>query len=163
MTSTTSFLDPAGSAHWHAVNDGVMGGVSAGAFHFDAGNGVFSGELSLEHGGGFASVRRAVSPGVLADSGGMAIRVRGDGRRYQCRVGMETVAPGISYAAGFDTVAGEWLDVRLAWRAFEAVRRGHSVPEAPRLSPDRIDRLGFLLADRRAGPFWLEIASIRAA
>ncbi|RRQ23314.1 CIA30 family protein [Guyparkeria sp. SCN-R1] len=159
----TSFLDPAQSDHWHAVNDGVMGGVSAGAFHFDDGIGVFSGELSLEHGGGFASVRRAVSPGVLADSGGIAIRVRGDGRRYQCRVGTEETAPDISYATDFDTIDGQWLDVHMAWQEFEAVRRGHAVPNAPHLSPERINRLGFLLADRRAGPFCLEIASIRAA
>lgn len=162
MTFKTSFLDPAKPNVWYAVNDGVMGGVSAGAFHFDAGNGVFSGELSLEHGGGFASVRRAVSPGVLAESGGIVMRVRGDGRRYQCRVGSEDTAPEISYAAGFETIAGEWLDVRMAWQEFEAVRRGHAVPDAPRLLPERINRLGFLLADRRAGPFRLEIASIRA-
>jgi len=140
----------------------VMGGVSAGAFHFDAGIGVFSGELSLEHGGGFASVRRSVSPGVLADSNGIAIRVCGDGRRYQCRVGMENTAPGISYAAGFDTIAGEWLDVSMVWDEFEAVRRGHAVPDAPRLAPERIERFGFLLADRRSGAFRLEIATVEA-
>ncbi|MFI9652887.1 CIA30 family protein [Guyparkeria halopsychrophila] len=163
MTTPTSFLEPAASTPWYAVNDGVMGGVSAGAFHVDNGIGVFSGELSLEHGGGFASVRRALPPGALADSVGIAIRFRGDGRRYQCRVGTGETTPGISYAAGFDTIAGQWLEVSLPWAEFEAVRRGHAVPDAPRLSPDRIDRLGFLLADHRAGPFRLEIASIRAA
>lgn len=162
MTFKTSFVDPAEPDRWHAVNDGVMGGVSAGAFDFDGEVGVFSGELSMEHGGGFASVRRAVSPGMLADSDGIVIRVRGDGRRYQCRVGSRDTAPEISYAAGFDTIAGEWLDVRMTWQEFEPVRRGHDVPNAPRLSPESINRLGFLLADRQAGPFRLEIVSIRA-
>lgn len=159
MISRTSFLEPEG---WHAVNDGVMGGVSAGSMSFETDIAVFAGELSLEHGGGFASVRRELRPGVLAGATGLSMRVRGDGRRYQCRVGTDQTAPGISYAASFDTVAGQWLEVSLAWPAFEAVFRGRDVPDAPRLSPERIDRVGFLLADRQPGPFRLEIASITA-
>ena len=159
MTSRTRFLEPDG---WHAVNDGVMGGASAGSMTFEHGIAVFGGELSLEYGGGFASVRRELRPGEMAGATGLSMRVRGDGRRYQCRVGSDQTAPGISYAASFATVAGRWLELSLAWPAFEAVFRGRDVPDAPRLSPERVDRVGFLLADRRAGPFRLEIASITA-
>ncbi|MFN2382535.1 MAG: CIA30 family protein [Guyparkeria sp.] len=162
MQKVIEFSDRDEEHRWHDVNDGVMGGVSAGAFHVEDGIGVFGGELSLEHGGGFASVRRELPPGELVDTAGVVLRVRGDGRRYQCRVGSEEVSPGISYAAGFDTVAGQWLEVFLPWPRFEAVFRGRDVPDAPPLSPGRINRLGFLLADRQAGAFRLEITSIHA-
>ncbi|MEC8900245.1 MAG: CIA30 family protein, partial [Pseudomonadota bacterium] len=43
---------------------------------------------------------------------------------------------------------------------FEAVRRGTLLSSAPPLDPHSIHQLGFLIADRAAGPFLLEIASI---
>ncbi len=162
MSKVIDFASPEEDCRWHAVNDGVMGGVSAGTFRFEDGLAVFDGELSLAHGGGFASVRREVRPGVLAGTTGIAARLRGDGRRYQCRVGSEDLPSGASYAAGFETVADRWLEFTLDWSAFEAVFRGRPVPDAPPLSPERIDRIGFLLADRHAGPFRLEVASMRA-
>ena len=162
MGDWLSFSGPDEAAAWRAVNDGVMGGESAGGFDVEGVVGVFHGTLSLEHGGGFASVRRPLRPGALADSDGIALRVRGDGRPYQCRVGSDQLPDGASYAASFDTTAGRWLDVSLPWQAFDAVFRGRSVTDAPPLSPGRIHRIGFLLADRRPGTFRLEIASIRA-
>ncbi|MFW6379145.1 MAG: CIA30 family protein [Guyparkeria sp.] len=161
MRKVIEFTDTDEECRWRDVNDGVMGGISSGGFHVEGGVGVFSGELSLAHGGGFASVRRQIRTGELVDAAGIVLRVCGDGRRYQCRVGTEDVPPGVSYAAGFDTVAGRWLEIPLAWEMFAAVFRGQAVPDAPPLSPERINRLGFLLADRRAGPFRLEVASIR--
>ena len=162
MRDWLAFDEPAEQRAWHAVNDGVMGGVSAGGLDVEGVVGVFHGTLSLEHGGGFASIRRPVPAGALSGSDGVSLRVRGDGRRYQCRVGSERLPDGASYAASFDTTAGRWLDVSLPWAAFEAVFRGRPVTDAPPLSPERIHRIGFLLADRRPGAFRLEIASIRA-
>lgn len=161
MDNWLDFHEPGEVARWHAVNDGVMGGVSAGGLRVEDGNGVFSGQLSLEHGGGFASVRRLVRRGVLAGSSGVSLRLRGDGRSYQCRVGSDQLPEGASYAAAFETVAGKWLGVSLSWAQFGAVFRGRAVSDAPPLAPGRIDRIGFLLADRRPGDFRLELASIR--
>ena len=43
---------------WTIVNDGVMGGVSQSDLIINAdGNGLFSGKVSLDYNGGFASVR----------------------------------------------------------------------------------------------------------
>ena len=74
---------PKSSGRWIAVNDGVMGGVSKGGVRFaDDGVLVFSGTLSLENRGGFASIRSVQEPVDLSGNEGLAIRVCGDGRRY---------------------------------------------------------------------------------
>ena len=155
------FADPVEERAWHAVNDGVMGGVSTGAFRLEGGHGVFHGKLSLAHGGGFSSVRRAVSVGALADADGVTMRLLGDGRRYQCRVGTDQLPDGASYAAGFDTVISEWLDITLYWHEFAAIFRGRPIRDAPPLSPGRISRFGLLLADGRPGGFRLELSAVR--
>jgi len=161
MKDWLAFADPAEEREWHAVNDGVMGGVSAGSFSLEGDRGVFHGTLSLEHGGGFASVRRAVPEGALAGTDGVSMRLLGDGRRYQCRVGTDQLPDGASYTAGFDTVAGELLDVTLPWDEFAAIFRGRPIRDAPPLSPGRISRFGLLLADGQPGTFRLELSTVR--
>ena len=57
------FDTPAAVVPWQAIDDRVMGGVSASHMRHDpAGHGVFAGEVSLENNGGFASVRAPVRP-----------------------------------------------------------------------------------------------------
>lgn len=162
------FQDPDEARRWYAVNDGVMGGVSSGGLEAEGEIGVFAGRLSLEHGGGFASIRRApnalASPSLepgLATARGVRLRVRGDGRPYQLRLRSERLGEGAAYRARF-TTTGEWQVVDLPWNAFEAVCRGRRLPDAPPLAPAEIRQLGFLIADRREGAFRLEIASLEA-
>lgn len=53
-----NFDNPGSTQDWHPINDGVMGGVSTSRLTFDlAGHAVFEGDVSLQNGGGFASVR----------------------------------------------------------------------------------------------------------
>ncbi len=52
------FADPSTVALWNPINDGVMGGVSSSQMRHDpAGHAVFTGRVSFENNGGFASVR----------------------------------------------------------------------------------------------------------
>ena len=52
------FSDASVTRQWLSVNDNVMGGVSDGSFRFtDDKTLEFSGNLSLENRGGFASIR----------------------------------------------------------------------------------------------------------
>ena len=82
---------------WVAIHDVVMGGVSSGGIERTEENtGIFSGELSLENNGGFASVRALVGRQDLSSFEGLEIRVRGDGRRYQLRLRMDDRFDGIA-------------------------------------------------------------------
>lgn len=143
---------------WRAINDDVMGGVSRGSMWEEGGVGVFSGELLLENGGGFASVRREPDAFALGDDSGLVLYVRGDGRRYQLRLYNNQLVEGAAYRAVYQPRAGEWQRVALPWHEFAAVFRGRRLEDAPPLDPGTIQQVGFLIADRRSGPFRLEVA-----
>ena len=157
----TDFTDSA--LTWQTVNDDVMGGVSSSRFAAGPeGVARFSGALSLENNGGFASVR---SEGRLPDLSGhevLVVRVKGDGRTYQMRVRTEVDGRATDYRAEFPTRDGEWLEHRLRLADFVATWRGQTVPDAPAVNPARVVSVGFLLADKKAGPFALEIDWIKA-
>ncbi len=158
MTRLIDFQHPDEAHRWRAINDDVMGGVSRGHIHLEDGFGVFSGEISLEHNGGFASVRRNPEPFDLRGRAGLVLHVRGDGRRYQLRLRTNQLFDGAAYRALFQPPAGEWQRVALPWHEFEAVFRGRRLEDAPPLDPAAIRQVGLMIADRRPGPFRLEVA-----
>jgi monofunctional biosynthetic peptidoglycan transglycosylase len=146
---------------WEAVHDRVMGGVSDGGLDPADGGVRFHGSLRLEHGGGFASVRRALDAGLPQDCAALAIRLRGDGRRYQLRLRHARHPRAIAWRAEFDAPS-DWRTLRLPLTAFAPVFRGRPVPDAGPLQPAAVRELGLMIADRRAGAFALDVAAIRA-
>ena len=78
-----SFEKPDSAQNWISVNDGVMGGVSEGRFErTERKTLLFTGNLSLENNGGFASIRTKPSVMNLAGASGIIVKARGDGRTY---------------------------------------------------------------------------------
>jgi monofunctional biosynthetic peptidoglycan transglycosylase len=148
---------------WSAVNDGVMGGLSNSRL-VDASDSTafFEGVLSVENNGGFASIRRELPRHPLTGANAVILDVRGDGRRYQLRVRTDDRFDGVAYRAFFDTIDGVWQRIEIPFNEFRATFRGSSVPGAPVLEPERIQQLGFLIADKRPGAFRLEIRRIEA-
>lgn len=148
---------------WFAVNDGVMGGRSSSELRPTGdGSAVFEGNLSLENGGGFASVRADVTEGALTGFSRLVIRVRGDGKRYQLRLRTSTSFDGIAYGAGFETTAGEWTTVEVLLSSFEPTYRGYRPRNAGPLDPSKVRQIGIMLTDKQEGPFRLEIAWVGA-
>lgn len=151
------------AAAWRSVNDVVMGGRSASRLSVpDGGIGRFEGTVSLENNGGFASVRRMVGPLDLSGCDGLALRVRGDGRRYRLRLRTDERYDGIAWQAGFDTAPDAWTVVTLPFGDFEPSYRGRRPAGAGPLDTRRVTQLGLMIADRQAGDFRLEIDWIRA-
>jgi monofunctional biosynthetic peptidoglycan transglycosylase len=147
---------------WRSIDDAVMGGVSRSRFTVEDGKGVFTGEVSLENNGGFASVRTDPRDLDLSVYAGIALRVRTDGKRYAFRLRMSEAFDGISYEAVIPPGADDWREVRLPFTAFQPVFRGRSVPDAPKLDPAKLKTLGFMIADEQAGAYRLEIGWIKA-
>jgi monofunctional biosynthetic peptidoglycan transglycosylase len=152
------FDEQADQRPWRSIDDVVMGGVSASKFYIaPEGVGVFEGVLSLERGGGFASVRSQPAQMDLSAYGGLEIRVGGDGKRYRLRLRADPEFDGVAYQVGFETDAGVWQLKRFSFDRFRPTFRGRDVPDAPPLNIDTIMSFGWMIADKQAGPFRLEI------
>ena len=149
-------------SRWYPVNDGVMGGISRSDIRRTGRDtGVFEGVLSLENNGGFASVRVVVERRNLSIYSGLEVRVRGDGRTYQLRLRTTDSFDGIAYRADFETRDGEWTTTRIPFDQFLPGFRGRTLSDAAPLDTSRIQQLGFMLADKKPGPFSLEIDYVR--
>jgi len=149
------------SPAWEVVNDDVMSGVSTGQFEvLTSGCAVFSGTVRLENNGGFASVRSAPVRENLAGLAAFVVRVRGDGRRYKLSVRTSANFDTPLYQCSFTTKPGEWEEPRLAFSDFVPTFRGRVLTDVPPLNPAKVNSVGFLISDKQAGPFRLEIGWI---
>jgi len=152
------------SSAWQIVNDDVMGGVSTSRFQILTNSGaVFSGVVSLENNGGFASARSLPAHHDLTGCVCFVIRLRGDGRRYKFTARTETRFNTPLYQCAFVTKRGEWEEHRLAFKDFVPTVRGRILTDVPRLNPGKVTSLGLLISEKQAGPFQLEVAWIKAA
>ena len=155
------FRTPTNSTAWQIVNDDVMGGVSTSQSQIlTNGGAVFSGVVSLENNGGFASARSSPVRENLNDCDTFVLRVRGDGRRYKFTVRTEVGFNAPIYQASFTTKRGEWEEHRLAIKDFVPTFRGRVLTDVPPLNPSKISSVGFLISDQQAGPFRLEMSWI---
>jgi len=165
MGQAQSLIDfsEADRSQWYVVNDGVMGGFSESDIRKTSRQtAVFSGDLSLENNGGFASVRATVGTRDLSAHSGLEIRVRGDGRTYQLRLRSNEGFDGIAYRSYFETREGEWLEISLPFSEFVPTFRGRTLSDQPALDRSRIQQVAFMLADKNPGTFSLEIDYVRS-
>jgi monofunctional biosynthetic peptidoglycan transglycosylase len=148
---------------WYAINDGVMGGVSAGGLSRSSDNAAsFAGRVSLENNGGFASVRSTPGKLDLGRFDGLRLRIRGDGHRFKINLKTDRTFDGLMYRAVFETRAGRWETVEIPFSAFEPTYRGRIVSDAPVLDSSNVTSLGLMISDKQAGPFVLELQWIDA-
>lgn len=149
---------------WRPVDDVVMGGVSRSLFRCaDGGPGLFSGVLSRERNGGFASVRTVLEHRDYREFDRFRLRIRGDGRRYGFRVRNDDRFDGVVYASDFDTASGRWQEIDLPFSSFRPMFRGSVVAGAPPMDPGSIAQIGLLIASGQEGAFRLEVDWIRVA
>jgi len=148
---------------WRTVNDGVMGGLSLGEFVIgDSNTAVFQGTVSLENNGGFSSTRTSPRLFNVAGFDGMLLRLKGDGKRYQFRLRVDERFDGIAYRYPFKTDDNKWIIIRVPFGECVPVFRGRVLNDVAPISPARIQQIGFLISDKQAGSFRLEIDWIKA-
>ena len=156
-----NFFGPINSVEWMVVNDNVMGGVSRSRISINPeGNMVFDGNVSLDYGGGFASVRSSYENWEIGKFDGFVIKVWGDGKTYQfrCRVGNNF--DGVAYRQYFQTNNENWQEIRLPFSKFVPTYRGRIISNAAPLDPHTIRNLGLMISDKQSGNFNLKIAWI---
>jgi monofunctional biosynthetic peptidoglycan transglycosylase len=146
---------------WHTVHDTVMGGRSNGTVTISDGRLLFSGEVSLANGGGFASARVQDARFDLSAFDGLALTCRGTERVFAMTVRTDIEVPAGSYRSPF-TPGAELQRYCLSFDQFELRSFGRLVPGAPPLDRCNVRSIGFLIGGRQAGPFLLEVTSLTA-
>jgi uncharacterized protein YbjT (DUF2867 family) len=159
---------------WGSVDDVVMGGVSESGMRWGGSSAIFSGRVSTDNSGGFASVRtRNFDPTMdLTDYTGIELRVKGDGQRYKIFIRTEAAWDGVGYAYSFDTSSNEWMTIQVPFDRLVPVFRAKVVNPSPRFDRTQIRSFQLMLSkfeyDRELNPsftpglFTLEIESIAA-
>lgn len=150
---------------WTTVNDPVMGGMSTSTIAFDGGGLVFSGGISLDNNGGFASARSPQDPGIgqrAAGATSLRVHARGDGKTYLLKVGI--AGQPWSYVQRFPTEASVPRSYTLPIEGFEPVgMRLDPEPNAPQtLEPSAVNQVSVYILDKQQGPFELAIGAIDA-
>ena len=145
------FTTATNSSAWQIVNDDVMGGVSTSRFQILTNGAVFSGVVSLENNGGFASVRSLPAKKNLTSLDTFVVRVRGDGHRYKFTVWTESGfdRPIYQYQCAFTTKRDEWEEHRLPFKDFVPTFRGRVLTDVP---PERYEGGRRSGAVNNAGP-----------
>ena len=157
--------DAAAVAAWTTVNDPVMGGKSTSMIRFGDGGLQFSGTISLENNGGFASARSPQDPDLgRRAAGATSLRVHavGDGKTYLLKV--STAGQPWSYIQRFTTGAGVGRIYDLPVAGFRPVgMRLDPAPEAPQtLDPSTISGVAIYILDKQQGPFEITVTAIDA-
>ncbi|WP_298496891.1 CIA30 family protein [uncultured Algibacter sp.] len=145
-------------SNWSTVDDVVMGGRSNGSFKInDAGNGLFFGKVSLENNGGFSMVQYHFETKNVTNFSKVYIRLKGDGKPYQFRVKTNT-SDRHSYVAPFNT-SGDWEIIEISFETLSPAFRGRKL-DIPNYEGNQMEMLAFLIGNKKAESFSLEIDSI---
>ena len=150
-----------GLKNWNIINDDVMGGVSKSYLSLnDENNLIFSGNVSLDNNGGFASSRMSLSSQSLNGIKSFKIKFRGDGNIYKFRLRQNNMRA--SYSSDFKSVKDKWVEVNIPVEDFIPTWRGYSYNNYPALEIEKINSLGIHISDKQEGKFKLEIKYIKA-
>ena len=140
---------------WRIVNDGVMGGISnSSLLKTGEGHGQFSGHVSLENNGGFASIQLNLSSTIPDDCKYIALRVKGDGKQYEFRL-KQNLYQSVAYVHPFKT-SGEWETIQLAIKDFYPQFLGRKL-NSPNFNYKNIEQISFLISNKQEEDFKLLI------
>lgn len=168
-----SFPDAASVAAWRNVDDSVMGGVSASTSSWvvSGGRGAmeFTGELSTDNNGGFASTLSRVDTDLgrrASGSRALGVRAVGDGRTYllQLRAGPSGGERWISrFTPPNVGTEGTGPTVEVTLESFEPVNQFlRPIDPVAALDPATISQIGVYVLDGQVGSFRLTLESISA-
>ena len=144
--------------NWMIVDDVVMGGRSSGSFKVNAdGHGVFAGDVSLENNGGFSSLRHDCDEIQVDGFTKIAIRLKGDGKKYQFRI-KSNPRDYHSYISSFET-SGEWEQIEIQLKDMFPSFRGRTL-DIPNFADDSIEEIRFLIGNKKPQNFKLLIDKI---
>ena len=143
---------------WRIVNDGVMGGLSSSkAIVNDDNKIIFSGNVSLENNGGFASLRSAVKDYNFENFSGIEIKIKGDGKRYSISMKETSYFSGYFYTCSFETKKNDSAVLQIPFDRFKLNYFGKDTNSSKKVPLSKIKEVSLLIGDKQEGTFEAEI------
>lgn len=146
---------------WRIVNDGVMGGLSSSKAIVQNNKIVFTGNVSLENNGGFASLRSPVKDYNFEEFSGIEIKIKGDGKRYSISMKETTYFSGYFYTSTFETKKDEWVTIKLPFNQFRPYYFGKETNSNKNIPLNKIKEISLLIGDKQDGGFITEVDYIK--
>jgi hypothetical protein len=146
---------------WRIVNDGVMGGLSSSTVSVNDDKIIFTGTVSLENNGGFASLRSPVKDYNFEKFSGIEIKIKGDGKRYSISMKETTYFSGYFYTSTFETKKDEWVTIRIPFEQFKLYYFGKETKSGKKIPLNNIKEISLLIGDKQEGDFTAEIDYIK--
>lgn len=144
--------------NWKIINDAVMGGKSSGLFSVTENRiCIFRGNVSLENNGGFSLLRYRFRKTIIRNYSKIILRVKGDGKRYQFRIRSNASDEHV-YVAFFET-SSKWEDIEISLAEMYPTFRGN-ILEQPNYPKEILEEIAFLIGNKKAENFKLEIGTV---
>lgn len=140
---------------WSVVDDGVMGGRSAGILKLNSdGHGEFRGFISLRNYGGFSSIRCDLNSVKSNEYKFISLRVKGDDKYYQLRI-KSSIYDRHVYIKKFYAKSG-WQDIKIELDSMTPQFRGRRL-NYKNYNGGTIDEIGILIGNKVEENFYLLI------
>lgn len=152
-----------GGEDWYVVTDNVMGGVSSSSILFTENSLLFTGNVSLDNNGGFASIRSARKKIDLSHYKTVSVKFKSSNtdRIFALRLNTNDVYYKPSYNQKFQSTSNDWQELTFKLADFkETVLGKETGREIATSELERIIRIGVMLNDKKEGSFSIEIDSI---
>ena len=145
-------------SNWQIINDGVMGGLSTADAYLTDNSLYWIGEVSLENNGGFASLRAPMKRYQLGNYKTFKFRFKGTSRKFAVLLETERAFWRPNYKLHFTPKPDKWQTIEVPLTDFKTHQMGE--PTGGNLTEatlTQVIRYGFILYDKKAGEFNLEI------
>lgn len=151
-----------GGEYWYVTNDGIMGGVSQGRAYLSDSSVVFSGTVSLENNGGFASIRSPYQQLGLSEFSEVEIKARASGLPFSVTFSKDRrfYVPNYKYLLDLDS--NEWSITTFKLSDLKEYRIGNptnrNIPES---DINNLIGISFINEGKKEGEFMLEVDYIQ--
>ena len=142
---------------WRIVNDGVMGGLSSSKAIVKEDKIIFSGNVSLENNGGFASLRSPVKDYNFSEFKGLELKLKTDGKLYSISMKETSYFTGYFYTKSFETKKDEWVVIEIPFDEFKLYYYGKETGSDKNIPLNNIKEISLLIGDKQKGTFNAEI------
>jgi hypothetical protein len=144
---------------WVILSDNVMGGITTSTIEYTTDAVVLTGDISLANYGGFSSIKTKFKSFDLSIYNGIKIKFKSSNQKFIFTLEDSKYWTEPYYKNGFSSTKNDtWEEAIIYFKDFKEMRIGQATGNAmPLENLKNIVRLGIMTAEKKEGPFSLEI------